>query len=93
MSENLCNESAERIVDEVALEHLSQMESMRSAPSYKRSIDEEARIPAIQREVEISIQPKEELEAQREKARAQGSAYTHIWSDRKTVGSKDDEMQ
>jgi hypothetical protein len=77
MSDNRCNESEERIVDDLALEELSQKDSVKTN---RRSRDEEAAVPAIQREVEITIQPKEEFEAQREKARAQGSAYTHIWS-------------
>jgi hypothetical protein len=90
MSDARCNESEERIVDDVALEQLSQKESSTSNGGRRRSTDEEAALPAIQREVEISIQPQEEFEAQRQKARAQGSAYTHIWSGNKVDADDND---
>jgi hypothetical protein len=78
------------MVDDVALAPLSQNESAKSEPRYRRSGDEESGLSAIQRDVEIAIQPKEEFESQREKARAQGSLYTHIWSESKVQVSTDD---
>lgn len=90
MSDHRRNESEERIVDEVALEQLSQKESVsRTTAADGRSIDEEAAPVAIQREVEITIQPQEELEVQREQARARGSGYTNIWSESKEDTSGD----
>lgn len=90
MSDSRRNESEERIVEDVALEQLSQKESIsRLTAGDGRSVDGEAAIPAIQREVEITIQPQGEFEVQRAKARQRGSGYTNIWSERRADASED----
>ena len=81
MSDSRCNESEEAMVGDVALEELSQKESVgRPTTVGGRSVDEESASPVIQRDVEIVIHPQEEFDAQRKQAHARGSKYTNIWS-------------